>query len=59
MLEIKNSVAVITGGASGIGFSVAKYWVAHGGKAVIADVAEDVLKRAETGVKSLTQRARL
>jgi 3-oxoacyl-[acyl-carrier protein] reductase len=51
VLEIKNSVAVITGGASGIGFSVAKYWVAHGGKAIIADVAEDFLKRAEAKLK--------
>lgn len=31
MLEIKDSVAVITGGASGIGLAVAKYWVQNGG----------------------------
>jgi 3-oxoacyl-[acyl-carrier protein] reductase len=51
MLEIKNSVAVITGGASGIGFSLAKHWVTHGGKVVIADVAEAVLKKAEAELK--------
>lgn len=38
MLEIKDSVAVITGGASGIGLSCAQYWALQGGKVVIADV---------------------
>lgn len=46
MLEIKNSVAVITGGASGIGMALAKYWTKQGGKVVLADVAEDALSRA-------------
>jgi len=43
MLDIKDAVAVITGGASGIGLAVAKYWVQHGGKVVLGDVAEDAL----------------
>jgi 3-oxoacyl-[acyl-carrier protein] reductase len=46
MLEIKDAVAVITGGASGIGLAVAKYWSQQGGKVVIADIAEDMLKKA-------------
>ncbi len=46
MLEIKDSVAVITGGGSGIGLSVAKYWLSQGGKVVIADVVESALDRA-------------
>jgi 3-oxoacyl-[acyl-carrier protein] reductase len=46
MLEIKDSVAVITGGASGIGLAMAKYWVDNGGKVVIGDVAEDALGAA-------------
>jgi 3-oxoacyl-[acyl-carrier protein] reductase len=46
MLEIKDSVAVITGGASGIGLSVAKYWHQNGGKVVIGDVVEEGLARA-------------
>ncbi len=50
MLNIQGSVAVITGGASGIGYALAKYWVENGGKAVIADVAEDVLERASEGL---------
>jgi 3-oxoacyl-[acyl-carrier protein] reductase len=47
MLDIKDSVAVITGGASGIGLAVAKYWVQEGGKVVLGDVAEEALGRAE------------
>lgn len=46
MLEIKDSVAVVTGGASGIGLAVAGYWVANGGKVVLADVVEESLKQA-------------
>jgi NAD(P)-dependent dehydrogenase (short-subunit alcohol dehydrogenase family) len=30
MLEIKDSVAVITGGASGIGLALAQYWLDRG-----------------------------
>jgi len=53
MLEIKDSVAVITGGAGGIGFTLAKHWVENGGKVVIADVAEELLKSAESELKSM------
>lgn len=47
MLEIKDSVAVITGGSGGIGIALARYWIGHGGKVLIADVAEDALAAAE------------
>jgi 3-oxoacyl-[acyl-carrier protein] reductase len=40
MLEIKGSVAVITGAAGGIGHVLAGYWVSNGGKVVLADVDE-------------------
>ena len=46
MLEIQGSVAVITGGASGIGLEMARYWLKNGGKVVIADVAEETLEKA-------------
>ncbi len=39
MLEIRNSVAVITGGSGGIGLALAGYWVKNGGKVVLADIA--------------------
>jgi len=48
MLEIKDSVAVITGGASGIGLSFARYWLQQGGKAIIADIDEKSLAMAKS-----------
>jgi len=45
MLEIKNSVAVITGGASGIGLTLTKHWVENGGKVVIGDIVEEALQK--------------
>ena len=41
MLEIKDSVAVITGGASGLGLEMAQYWARQGGKIVIGDISEE------------------
>ena len=46
MLEIRGSVAVITGGTGGIGKALAKYWVSNGGKVVLGDIDEKAL--AET-----------
>jgi 3-oxoacyl-[acyl-carrier protein] reductase len=51
MLDIKDSVAVITGGASGIGLAVAKYWVQNGGKVVLGDVAEEALAKVEREIE--------
>ncbi|SPF34909.1 conserved hypothetical protein [Syntrophobacter sp. SbD1] len=53
MLEITNSVAVITGGGGGIGLALAKYWVGNGGKVLVADVAEPLLASAETQLKEM------
>ena len=47
MLDIKDSVAVITGGASGIGLSLAGYWLENGGKVVLGDVSEEGLNTAK------------
>jgi len=47
MLTIKDSVAVITGAASGIGAAVAKYWAAQGGRLVLGDIAGDALAAVE------------
>ena len=51
MLEIRDSVAVITGGGGGIGLALAKHWVANGGKVVIADIARSILQEAEVALK--------
>ncbi len=47
MLNIKDSVAVITGGSGGIGLALAKYWLSKGGKVVLADIMEDALSKAK------------
>ena len=46
MLKIKDAVAVITGGASGIGLEMAKYWAQNGGKLVLGDIAQEPLEKA-------------
>lgn len=53
MLDINNSVAVITGGGGGIGLEIARYWVRNGGKVVIADVAPRFLENAEAELKAM------
>lgn len=53
MLEIKDAVAVITGGAGGIGEELAKYWVRHSGKVVLGDVSAEGLSRVEAEIKAM------
>lgn len=48
MDDIRGSVAVVTGGASGIGFALAKSALARGAKVVISDIREEALAEAET-----------
>ncbi len=50
MLDIKDSVAVVTGGASGIGFAFARYWVKSGGKALLADISGQALRSAKEAI---------
>ncbi len=52
MLNIQDSVAVITGGGSGIGETIAKYWVKNGGKVVLGDVSRDALNRVEKEIQA-------
>ena len=44
-MEIKGSVAIVTGGANGIGEAVAKYLVANGAKVAIIDMQQDRINR--------------
>ena len=53
MLKIKDSVAVITGGGGGIGASLAKYWVAEGGKVVLFDLNEELLEKTKAELEAL------
>jgi 3-oxoacyl-[acyl-carrier protein] reductase len=47
MLEIKDAVAVITGGSGGIGKELARMWLNGGGKVMIADINEEALAAAK------------
>ena len=53
MLAIEGSVAVITGGGSGIGETIAKYWVQNGGKVVLGDVVPESLERAAGEIRDM------
>jgi len=55
MLNIQNSVAVISGGSGGIGKALAKYWLQRGGKVIIADVMEEALYNTETELKKISE----
>ena len=46
MENLKDKVAFVTGGASGIGLGISKAMVAAGMRVVIADVREDHLRDA-------------
>lgn len=51
MKDIEGKVAVITGGASGIGKAIAKRFITHGMKIVIADIEEKTLKNTYNELK--------
>ena len=51
-MDVKNRVAYITGGVSGLGESVARLWVAKGGKVALADL-ERQQEKADALIKEL------
>jgi NAD(P)-dependent dehydrogenase (short-subunit alcohol dehydrogenase family) len=46
--RLEGRVALITGGASGIGLAIAERYVGEGGKVMLADLNGELLKEAET-----------
>lgn len=55
MLEIKDSVAVITGGSGGIGAALAEYWVKAGGKVLLADISKEALETTKKRIGGDTE----
>jgi 3-oxoacyl-[acyl-carrier protein] reductase len=53
MLETKGAVAVITGGASGIGAACARHWAKQGGRLVLADVDSQALQEIQKELQDL------
>ena len=51
-IELTGKVAIVTGGAQGIGFGIAKSFLEAGARVVIADRNEDALKRATADLKA-------
>ncbi|HXX12254.1 MAG TPA: SDR family NAD(P)-dependent oxidoreductase, partial [Burkholderiales bacterium] len=47
MQELKDKVAVITGGASGLGLAMARRFAREGMKLALADIEEEALRRVE------------
>lgn len=45
-MELEGKVCIVTGGASGIGLAIAKLYMQHGARVVIADIDDASLKRA-------------
>jgi NAD(P)-dependent dehydrogenase (short-subunit alcohol dehydrogenase family) len=53
MVELRNRVAVVTGGASGIGRGIASQLVAQGAQVVIADIEASVLQQTARDIGAL------
>jgi len=52
-MQIKDSVALITGGGNGIGEAVAKHFVRHGAKVAIVDMAQKEIDRVLADIREM------
>ena len=50
--DLKNKVAVVTGGAQGFGYSVTERFILSGAKVIIWDIDESECKKAISKIKS-------
>ena len=52
-MEIKGSVALVTGGGNGIGEAVVKHLVKHGAKVAVVDMVQKNIDRVVKDVKDM------
>ena len=57
MQQLKGRVAVVTGGASGIGLAMARRFASEGMKLVLADIETDALQRARAQLQAMDAQA--
>ena len=53
--RLKNKVALITGGAQGLGKEMAKSMIKEGARVIISDINEDVLQKTAEEIWSLSE----
>jgi 2-dehydro-3-deoxy-L-rhamnonate dehydrogenase (NAD+) len=58
-IDLKGRVAVITGGAQGIGYAVAERFIASGAKVVLWDIDEALLAKAHTALGAAASTAQV
>jgi 2-dehydro-3-deoxy-L-rhamnonate dehydrogenase (NAD+) len=52
IIDLKNRTAIVTGGARGIGFAIAKRMVESGAAVVVWDIDADALDKAVAALKT-------
>ena len=55
MKDFKGKLAVVTGGASGVGFALSELLIKEGAKVILADIEEKTLEESKNRLLDLSQ----